>query len=102
MLDAAETATRFAAGASRQDLDSNQMLTFALVRAVEVIGEAAGKLSNELKGTHCDLPWHAISGMRNRLIHAYFDVDLDRLWDTVTVDLPSLIERLRALLPDLA
>ncbi|MFB3880330.1 MAG: DUF86 domain-containing protein [Armatimonadota bacterium] len=98
MLEAAEEAARFAAGASRADLEGNRMLAFALVRAVEIIGEAASRVTNETRETYSDLPWQDMTGMRNRIIHAYFDVDLDRVWDTVTEDLPPLAARLRAIL----
>ena len=98
MLDAAEEAARFVAGASRSDLDTNRMLAFALVRAIEIVGEAAGKVSQETRIAYPDLPWRDMLGMRNRIIHAYFDIDLDRVWDTVTEDLPPLADRLRAVL----
>jgi len=98
MLDAAETAAGFCRGKSRSDLDSNRMLVFAVVRAIEVIGEAAGQVSDETKAALASLPWRQMSGMRNRLIHAYFDIDLDRLWDTVSADLPPLIAELQAAL----
>ncbi len=100
MLDAAEEATRFAAGASRSSLDSNRMLTFAIVRAIEIIGEAASKVTDETKSAYPDLPWDSMVAMRHRLIHAYFDVDPDRVWDTITEDLPPLISRLREILAD--
>lgn len=100
MLDAAEDALCFASGLTRADLDTNRMATFAIVRAVEVIGEAAGTVSDETKRSYADLPWGSMIGMRHRLIHAYFDVDLDRVWDTITEDLPPLIARLREILAD--
>ncbi|MGD0112255.1 MAG: HepT-like ribonuclease domain-containing protein [Armatimonadota bacterium] len=99
MLDAAEEAARFAAGASRSDLDTNRMLAFALVRAIEIVGEAAGRVGEETRIAYPDLPWQAMTRMRNRVVHAYFDVDLDRVWDTVTEDLPPLAVRLREILP---
>jgi uncharacterized protein with HEPN domain len=98
MLDATEEVERFVASASRSDLDSNRMLSFALVRAIEIVGEAAGRVSEETKSAYPDLPWRAMAGMRNRIIHAYFDIDLDQVWDTVTDDLPALAIRLRAML----
>ena len=98
MLDAAEDAMRFASGLTRADLDTNRMATFAILRAVEIIGEAATTVTDETKQAHPELPWRSIIGMRHRLIHAYYDVDLDRVWDTVTVDLPPLIVKLRPLL----
>ncbi len=98
MLDAVEEAAEFIAGASRSDLDTNRMLAFALVRAIEIVGEAAGRVSQETRSAYPDLPWREMAGMRNRIIHAYFDIDLDRVWDTVTDDLPALGSRLRAIL----
>ena len=90
MLDAIDEALAFSSGKSRDDLDSNRMLTLAIVKELEIIGEAASKLSPELKIQHPHIPWIDIVGMRNRLTHGYFDVDLDRVWDTVVVDLASL------------
>jgi uncharacterized protein with HEPN domain len=70
------------------------MLLFALVRAVEVIGEAASKVSAAGRSELPDIRWVAIVGMRNRLVHAYADVDRDILWSTVLDELPRLRSRL--------
>ncbi|MCZ7561457.1 MAG: DUF86 domain-containing protein [Burkholderiaceae bacterium] len=94
MRDAAASALRFIGGRKRADLDCDEMLLFALVRAVEVIGEAAAKVSVEGRTGVPDIRWAAIVGMRNRLVHAYFDVDRDILWATVTDELPHLKDRL--------
>ncbi len=69
MIDAVEAALRFARGRDRSDLDTNEMLLFALVRAVEIVGEAAGKLSPEARMEIPEVPWSAVTGMRNRLVH---------------------------------
>jgi len=98
MLEAAQEACRFALGASRPELDSNRLVTFAVVRALEIIGEAARKVSENARNSYPDLPWDSMVGMRHRLIHAYFDVDVDRVWDTITQDLPPLIARLQEIL----
>ena len=74
------------------------MLQLALVRLIEIIGEAAARLSDDLKSEHNDIPWTAIVGMRNRLVHAYFDIDLDVVWDTVTVAVPDLLKQVKAIL----
>ena len=74
------------------------MLLNALVRSIEVIGEAAVKISPEYKLATPEIPWRKLVGMRNRLIHGYFDIDPDTVWDTTVLDLPPLIERLSALL----
>jgi uncharacterized protein with HEPN domain len=94
MLDAAKDAMSFAAGRRREDLDQDRMLTFALVRAVEVIGEAASKVSPEAREKFSEIPWPKIIGQRNRLIHGYDDIDLDILWATITVALPPFIKTL--------
>ncbi|MFO1199427.1 MAG: HepT-like ribonuclease domain-containing protein [Burkholderiaceae bacterium] len=90
MRDAASSALRFVSGKAREDLDRDEMLLFALVRAVEVLGEAASKVSLEARAEVPAVRWAAVVGMRNRLIHAYFDVDRDILWATVSDDLPGL------------
>ena len=77
------------------------MLLFALVRAVEVIGEAATKVTGEGRVEIPDIRWVAIVRMRNRLVHAYFDVDRDILWATVTDELPPLRDRLSRMLDTL-
>lgn len=94
MLDAARQAQTFIAHRQPQDLTQDTMLAFALVRAIEVIGEAAGKVSPAGRAAVPALPWAAIIGMRNRLIHAYFEIDEARVWATVTEDLPPLITQL--------
>jgi uncharacterized protein with HEPN domain len=85
-------------GRNRSDLDSDEMLLFALVRAIEVAGEAASKVSEETRADLPDLPWVSMIGMRNRLVHAYFDINRDILWTTVTEAAPPLVERLKKIL----
>lgn len=96
MIEAAEAVQRFAANRQRGDLDSDDMLRFALVRAVEIIGEAAARTSIESRSALPSIPWNAMVAMRNRLIHAYFDIDHDILWKTVADEIPSLLLSLRA------
>ena len=91
MLDAAQEAVSFTKGKKRQDLDANRMLALSLIKLIEIIGEAASGLTPELRQQHADIPWQDIVSMRNRLVHAYFDIDLDRVWDTMIEDLPRLI-----------
>jgi uncharacterized protein with HEPN domain len=98
MLEAAREAIFFAKGHSRGDLDENRMLFHSLIRNMEIIGEAASQVSKELRDTRSGLPWVDVIGMRNRLIHAYFDVDPDIIWDTVTQDLPLLVAALEDLI----
>jgi len=91
ILDAARQALGFVNERSRADLDADPMLSLALVRLLEIIGEAARGTSEELRRAHPDVAWSKMAGMRDRLIHGYFDVNLDIVWQTVSQDLPVLI-----------
>ena len=85
-------------GRSREDLGRDRMLALSIVRCIEIVGEAASRVSGETRTLAPQFPWQDMVGMRNRLIHAYFDIDLDRVWDTVLDDLPSLITQLEELI----
>ena len=80
MIEAAQSAIQFVANRQRADLATDRMLQFALVRAIEIVGEAVNKVSDETRSTNTGIPWKAIIGMRNRLVHAYFEVDAEILW----------------------
>ena len=99
MLDAAREAISFVRGRSHDDLAKDRMLALSLVKSIEIIGEAASRISEDVRNEHQEVPWRNIVAMRNRLIHAYYDVDIDRVWDTVTADLPPLVEKLESILP---
>ena len=92
LADALKSAIRFAQGRQRGDLDTDEMLLFALVRAIEIAGEAASQVTAR-PAQLPDLPWASIIGMRNRLVHAYFDINRDILWTTVAEAAPPLAER---------
>jgi uncharacterized protein with HEPN domain len=98
MIEATETALKFIAGRQRADLDSDLMLLFALVRAIEIVGEAASKVTDGTRAAAVDIPWNLATSMRNRLIHAYFDVDNDVVWKAATEELPELLPKLRAMI----
>jgi uncharacterized protein with HEPN domain len=101
MLDAARKAARLAAGRAREELDAeDDPLAAALVHWICVIGEAASKVSSGTCSAVDGIPWPDVVGMRNRLIHAYFDINLDILWATVQDSLPSLIRSLESALAD--
>lgn len=91
MLDAANDAVAFAKGQSRRSLDANRMLTLSIVKCIEIVGEAANHVSQESQKACPDIPWDDVISMRHRLIHGYYDVDPDIVWDTVQEDLPPLI-----------
>jgi len=88
------------AGKSRNNLDEDEKLSLALVRLVEIIGEAASKVTVETQNRHPDIQWRDIIGTRNRLIQAYEAVNLDILWQIITVDLPALITLLQQAIDD--
>ena len=94
MLDAARKATEFTRHRTRGDLDRDEQLAFSLTHLLEIVGEAAGKVSAETRKAYPKILWPQIVGMRNRLIHAYFDIDLDEIWRTVQEDIPPLITEL--------
>ena len=98
MLDHAREAVSLVHGKNRRDLESDRVLELALVRLVEVVGEAAVKTSPKCKRDYPFIPWAGIIGMRNRLIHGYNSIDLGVLWDTIEIDLPPLIEKLERIL----
>jgi uncharacterized protein with HEPN domain len=75
------------------------MLVFALVHALQIVGEAASKVSVETRNTHSQVPWAIVIGMRHRLVHAYFDINLDLLWTTATEAAPALLAQIRPILP---
>jgi uncharacterized protein with HEPN domain len=95
MIEAAEAALEFVAGRSRADLDTDAMLRMALTRAVEIVGEAASQVSDEGRSELTSVPWAQIVGMRNRLVHACFEINRDILWDTVQLALPPLLVQLK-------
>jgi uncharacterized protein with HEPN domain len=98
MLDNAREAVKLIAGKDKSVLLSDRVLELALIRLVEVVGEASAKVSSAAQAKYSTIPWSQVIGMRNRLIHGYDSVDLDILWDTIEVDLPPLIAELENIL----
>ena len=94
MVDAAKEALSFVQGKTRDHLEQDRQLALSLIRLIEVVGEAAAQVTEGFQTSHPEIPWAVIVGMRNRLIHAYFDIDLDRVWDTAKDDLPLLVTQL--------
>ncbi len=98
IVDALSSAIRFTEGRHRADLDKDEMLTFALLHALQIAGEAANKVSIETRDRHSQIPWAVVIAMRHRLVHAYFDVNHDILWTTATEAAPELLAQVKALL----
>lgn len=100
MLSHAEESIEILGNTSREELAENRVIQLALTRLMEIVGEAANRVSQETQQEHPKIPWPQIIGMRNRLVHGYDVVDYDLLWDTVTNDLPSLIITLKEIVRD--
>lgn len=100
ILDSAQKAVSFTYGKSQPDINKDEVLALALVRLLEIIGEASAGITGGLKAKYPEIPWREMSSTRNRLIHGYFDIDYELVWKTVTGELPPLIEQMQKLLAD--
>ncbi|HEX2643334.1 MAG TPA: DUF86 domain-containing protein [Thermoanaerobaculia bacterium] len=98
MLDAARLAVQYIAGKSYGDFLSDLQCQDAVIRRIELIGEAARRVSAETQDLYSQLPWREMVSMRNLMIHQYDEIDLSVVWDTVNRDLPGLIESLGEIL----
>jgi uncharacterized protein with HEPN domain len=96
MLDAARDAVAFASGRAPEDLGRDRQFALALVKCIEIVGEAASQVSAQTQGEIPSMPWREMAGMRHRLVHAYYDINLNVLWRTVRNDLPPLIALLES------
>lgn len=100
MLDYATETLDMVRDRERGDLERDRQLSLALVRLLEIVGEAASRVTDDFRTDHGQIPWADIVGLRNRLIHGYDSVDPDILWDILEGDLPPLVEQLGKLLAD--
>jgi uncharacterized protein with HEPN domain len=96
--DAATQALEFSAARVRADLDSDAMLMLALTRLLEIIGEAAKNVSEPTRALAPAIPWREIAGTRDLIAHGYFDINLDIVWEILSIDLPKMLPRLDELL----
>ena len=99
MLDYAREAVSLGKGKSRADLDTDRLLNLALVHLVEIVGEAASRVSKDVQYQYPQIPWPQVVSTRNRLVHGYDFLDFDILWQTITEDLPELIAILENIVP---
>jgi len=97
MVEAAEAALDFSDGHTPESFAGDRLVGYAVVRAIQLIGQAARGVSEETQLAHPEIPWREMIGMRNVVVHDYADVDLALVWKTVREDLPGLIERLNAI-----
>jgi uncharacterized protein with HEPN domain len=98
MLDHAIEAVEMARGRTRADINTDRQLNLSLARLLEIVGEAAARVSEQTRERFADIPWPEIVSLRNRLIHGYDEVDFDILWEIIHSDLPRLITRLEKIL----
>jgi len=98
MLESAQEAVSFLGDKDIGYLEQNRLVSHAIVRSIEIVGEAASQVSEHYRDAHSEIPWAKIIGMRNRIVHAYFDIDFELVGSTVRSDLPMLIEQLKKLL----
>ena len=99
MLIAARDALSFLHELSQDQFVASRLHQQAVTKALETIGEAAGRVSRSTRTAHPEIPWREITGMRHRLVHDYFEIDLDKVWEIVRNDLPPLIAKLEPLVP---
>jgi len=90
---------KYVANISRAKFEQEEMVQDAVARTLEIIGEAAGSVSEDFREAHSEIPWHLMIGMRNRIIHEYSRVNWGTIWDTVKNDLPTLVRLLEPLIP---
>ena len=100
MLLSAREAAELASGVTFDNFEKNRALQLAIMKAVEIVGEAASRVGADTREMHSEIPWSGIVGMRNRLVHGYFDVNLARVWETVEQDIPRLIAQLEPLVSE--
>ena len=99
ILIATRKALRFVEGVDWPAFQQNEMLQYAVVRPLEIVGEAARGVSKEMRESHPEVPWEKLIGMRNRLVHEYFRVDVETVWRTIQDDLPQLVRCIEPLVP---
>lgn len=99
MLDVSMQAVEKLRGKSREDYEEDENLRLALAHLVQMIGEAARRVSPESQEKHAQIPWSDVIGMRHKIVHDYLDVDFDVVWEVVTKDLPELISQLTPIVP---
>ncbi len=101
IIEAGKIIREYVSKKSQDDFLRDSLCQDAVIRRLEIIGEAARRISEQTQQAFPELPWGEMIGMRNRLIHKYDDIDVNILWDTVTGDIPDLIEKLDPILKNM-
>ena len=99
MLDAARNTQKYVTGITGEAFVQNEILALALVKTIEIIGEAASKVSADTRQQYPEIRWRDVIGMRNKLIHNYLEIDFNVVWDVIKNDIPVLIAQLERILP---
>ena len=98
IITSARLIRSYVEGVGRDEFLSNTQLQDSVIRRIEIIGEAAGRISSQFREAHPQIPWQAMRGMRNRMIHGYDDIDFDIVWNTTQESIPILLELIEPLL----
>ncbi len=101
ILSAAKKAIEFVDGMAPGDLETDEKTEYAVIKALEIVGEAARRVPDSFRNSHPQIPWREMTGMRDKLVHDYFGVNLDVVWKTIHEDLPPLITALQSLIAEL-
>ncbi|MEP7363355.1 MAG: HepT-like ribonuclease domain-containing protein [Acidobacteriota bacterium] len=97
-MEATSTIAEFLKGRSESEFDHDKLLRSAILNQLTIIGEAASRLSDDLRSSHPEIPWHAVRGLRNIVVHNYFGVDWNQVWATVLDDIPVLARQVEEMI----
>ena len=100
ILDAINTIEEYLQGVDEKQFNSTRLLQDGVIRQIEIVGEAVRHISKDIRKTYSEVPWQDVAGMRDKLIHDYFGVDLEKVWLTAQEDLPVLKKQVMGILKD--
>ena len=100
VLDAINTIEEYLQGVDEEHFKATRLLQDGTIREIEIIGEAVKNVSKDIRKSYPEVPWQDIAGMRDKLIHGYFGVDIEKVWDSAKEDLPVLREQVKGILKD--